>query len=88
VNFSLAGRYAGKQYVISDQANSSQQLSDYFTLDFTGRWDYSEQLRFKFGVNNLTDKKYSSRAVLASNDKIYYSPAPERNYSFSTTWEF
>ncbi len=71
--------YMGSSYVISDQANSMEKLDRYFTVDSKVSYQWKNIEAF-FGVNNLTNEKYSQYAVAGGSGPVFY-PSPERNWT-------
>lgn len=76
--FSADYNYIGSSYAISDQANAFDKVSAYNTINarFSYEW---KMLKAFLGVNNLSNEKYSSYAVI-SGAKRYFYPAPERSW--------
>jgi len=72
--------YVGSSYAISDQANQYEKLDSYYTID--SRLAYAwKNLEAFFGVNNITNEKYSQYAVIGGSPAgLNLYPAPERNW--------
>ncbi len=80
--------YVGSSYAISDQANQYEKLDSYYTLDsrITYQWKTLEAF---FGVNNITDEKYSQYGVIGGFPAgLYLYPAQERNWVAGLTMRF
>jgi iron complex outermembrane receptor protein len=78
--FTAQYNYVGSSYLISDQANQFEKLEDYYTLDarLTYAW---RRLKAYFGVNNITDRDYSTYGVVFGfPPSAFFYPAPERNW--------
>ena len=70
--------YVGSRYAISDWGNDDGELDSYYTLDL--KVSYKRKMLEAFvGVNNITDKEYSTYVVENWAGLNYY-PAPERNW--------
>ncbi len=78
--FSLNTRFniIGSSYLISDWQNQSDKLDGYYTLDAKISYTW-RGFKAYFGVNNLTDRKYSEYGVVSSGQSYFY-PSPERNF--------
>jgi len=70
--------YVGSSYAISDQANQYEKLDSYYTIDSKIAYKWKKLEAF-FGVNNITDEKYSQYAVAGWSGLVFY-PSPERNW--------
>ena len=80
--------YVGSSYVISDQANNFDKLKSYYTVDAKLAYKY-KMLKTFFGVNNLTNQKYSEYGVMDTFlTKRNFYPAPERNWVAGVQFEF
>ena len=78
--FSADYNYVSDSYAISDAANEFEKLDDYYTIDSRVSYQW-KMLKVFFGVNNITDKKYSEYAVIGGFPAaLNFYPAPERNY--------
>jgi iron complex outermembrane receptor protein len=78
--------YVGSSYAISDQANEFGKLDRYFTVDSKVSYKWKNLEAF-FGVNNLTNEKYSQYAVASSSGPVFY-PSPERNWTAGLKYRF
>lgn len=76
--FSADYNYIGSSYAISDQANAFDKVSEYDTINTRLSYEW-KMLKAFLGVNNLTNEKYSSYAVISGSERYFY-PAPERNW--------
>jgi len=70
--------YVGSSYAISDQANQHEKLESYYTIDSKIAYKWKNLEAF-FGVNNITDEKYSQYVVAGWSGLVFY-PSPERNW--------
>jgi iron complex outermembrane recepter protein len=77
--FSAQYNYVGSSYAISDQANNLEELARYYTIDSKVSYQWKNLEAF-FGVNNLTNEKYSQYAVASGSGPVFY-PSPERNWT-------
>jgi len=86
--FSTDCHYVGSSYAISDQANDFDEKDSYYTINTMLSYEW-EMLKLFFGINNLTNKKYSEYAVMDTFlTQRYFYPAPERNYFGGISLEF
>jgi len=78
----------GSQYMISDWANQVEKLPGYYTFDT--RLSYTwKGLNAFFGVNNITNHKYSELAVTnATGTRQLFYPSPERNFFGGVSYTF
>ncbi len=88
VILSATYHFIGSSYAISDQANQYEKVGEYYTLD--SRLSYKwKDLQVYFGVNNLTNRKYSQYAAIGGfpvGQQFY--PAPERNWVAGINWRY
>jgi len=86
--FSAGYNYVGSSYVISDQANNFDKLKSYYTVDAKLAYKY-KMLKAFFGVNNLTNQKYSEYAVMDTFlTKRNFYPPPDRNWVAGIQFDF
>jgi iron complex outermembrane receptor protein len=86
--FSTNMTLVGSQYMISDWANQVEKQPGYYTLNtrFSYTW---KGLNAFFGVNNITNHKYSELAVTnAAGTRQLFYPSPERNYFGGVSYIF
>jgi iron complex outermembrane receptor protein len=86
--FSADYNYTGSRYAISDQANDFGEIDDYYTIN--GKISYEwKSINAFFGVNNLTNQKYSEYEVMDTflTTRNFY-PAPERNWTAGLAIDF
>ena len=78
----------GSRYMISDWANQVEKQPGYYTLD--ARLSYTwKGLNAFFGVNNITNQKYSELAVTnATGTRQLFYPSPERNFFGGVSYTF
>ncbi|MGD8757351.1 MAG: TonB-dependent receptor, partial [Deltaproteobacteria bacterium] len=77
---SLDYNYVGSSYAISDQANASEKLDRYYTIDARLSYGWKGVKAFA-GVNNLTDQEYTEYAAIGGfPTTLKLFPAPERNW--------
>jgi iron complex outermembrane receptor protein len=78
----------GSQYMISDWANQVEKQPGYYTLNT--RLSYTwKGLNAFFGVNNITNHKYSELAVTnATGTRQLFYPSPERNFFGGVSYSF
>lgn len=93
LEFSLVGKYVGKQYLDNTQ-NASRMLNSYYTQDVKASYKLSNKL-FKetylmLGVNNLFNKKYQPNGYTFSyfyggttTTENYYFPMAGTNFMLS-----
>jgi iron complex outermembrane receptor protein len=80
--------YVGASYAISDQENQHEKLDSYYTIDSRIAYKWKNLEAF-FGVNNITDEKYSQYGVIGGFPSgLYLYPAPERNWVAGVSWRF
>jgi iron complex outermembrane receptor protein len=86
--FSAKATLVGSSYFISDFANSFGKQGKYYTLD--ARLSYNwKGLNAFFGVNNITNQKYSELAVTnATGTRQLFYPSPERNFLGGISYSF
>ena len=80
--------FMGSQYLISDWANQVEKQDRYYTLN--ARLSYTwKGLNAFFGVNNITNQKFSQVAVTnaAGTTQLFY-PSPERNFLGGISYTF
>ena len=76
----LGYRYTGESYLISDLSNAFEKLDDYYSIDTKISYDW-KHVRAFFGVNNITNQKYSEYAVIGRTPVVRtFYPSPERNW--------
>lgn len=86
--FSAKTTLVGSSYFISDFANSFGKQGKYYTID--ARLSYNwKGLNAFFGVNNITNQKYSEVAATnwGGTRQLFY-PSPERNFSGGVSYAF
>jgi iron complex outermembrane receptor protein len=80
-NFTLAGRYSGKQYSTLDNTDNTSEVfgafDTFLVFDTRVRYRFDEHLSAAFGVDNLNDRKY-----------FLYHPFPERTYVADVKYTF
>lgn len=78
----------GPQYMISDWANQVEKQDPYYTLN--ARLSYAwKGLNAFFGVNNITNQRYSELAVTnATGTTQLFYPSPERSYFGGVSYTF
>jgi iron complex outermembrane receptor protein len=85
--FSAKANLIGSSYFISDFANLFEKQGEHYTLDL--RLSYAwKGLNAFFGVNNITDQKYSEWAVTNATGKQVFYPSPERSYIGGVSYTF
>ena len=86
--FSAGYNYVGSSHVISDQANNFDKQKSYYTVDAKLAYKY-KMLKAFFGVNNLTNQKYSEYGVMDTFlTKRNFYPAPDRNWVAGIQFDF
>ena len=76
----LGYRYTGESYLISDLSNAFEKLDDYYSIDTKISYDW-KHVRVFFGVNNITNEKYSEYAVIGRTPVVRtFYPSAERNW--------
>lgn len=83
--FSASYNYVGSSYLISDQANTLKKLDDYSTVDCKLSYTIKGIEAF-FGINNLTNEKYSEYGVVGFGGTRNFYPAPDRNWFFGLNY--
>ena len=78
----------GSSYFISDFANSFGRQGKYYTIDARLAYNWKGLNAF-FGVNNITNQKYSELAVTnATGTSQLFYPSPERNFVGGISYTF
>jgi len=78
--------YVGPGYAISDQANQYEKLDSYHTIDSRIAYKWKSLEAF-FGINNITNEKYSQYAAAGWSGVVYY-PSPGRNWVAGINYRF
>jgi iron complex outermembrane receptor protein len=86
--FGVKATFVGSSYPISDFSNQVPKQDGFYTLD--AKLSYSwKGLNAFFGVNNITNQKYSEWVVTnATGSRILYYPSPERNFIGGISYTF
>ena len=80
--------FIGPSYFISDFANLFEKQGEYYTIDTRLSYNWKGLTAF-FGVNNITNQKYSQWAVTnATGTRQLFYPSPERNYIGGISYTF
>ena len=75
---SLTAHFIGKEFLISDQANTEPKLKRYSTVDWNARYGF-KNIELWVTLQNIFDTRYYSYGVTGGpGDDVYY-PAPGRN---------
>ncbi len=86
--FSLKANFVGASYPISDFSNQVPKVDGYYTLDARLSYNWKGLTAF-FGVNNITDQKYSEWVVTnATGSRILFYPSPGINYVGGISYTF
>jgi outer membrane receptor protein involved in Fe transport len=86
--FSAKATLVGSSYFISDFANSFGKQGKYYTIDTRLSYNWKGLNAF-FGVNNITNQKYSELAVTnATGTSQLFYPSPERNFIGGISYSF
>ncbi len=86
--FSLKANFVGTSYPISDFSNQVPKVDGYYTLDARLSYNWKGLTAF-FGVNNITDQKYSEWVVTnATGSRVLYYPSPGINYVGGISYSF
>lgn len=79
--FSADYNYTGSRFAISDQANGFGKVDEHYSINSKISYKWNSLNAF-FGVNNITNQKYSEYEVMDTflTTRNFY-PAPERNWT-------
>ncbi len=86
LKINLIGNYVGKQYFISDQANTLPKMDEYVTVDTNISREFKDLNAF-FTINNIFNERYSEYGVKSGSLRFYY-PSPERNFVAGISYKF
>jgi len=82
----IIGNYVGRQYFISDQANSLPKMDEYMTVDARMSHMFKDLTAF-VGIDNIFNERYSQYGVKSGSSRFFY-PSPERNFSAGVSYKF
>ncbi|WP_462325975.1 TonB-dependent receptor [Desulfoplanes sp.] len=85
---SVSAQYVGSKYDGGDETNDQyEKIDPYTVVDAKLSWDYSKNLNFYCGVNNIFDELYATTATSYPWASAYYV-MPERNFYAGLEWKF
>ncbi len=89
--FSILGKYVGKQYLDNNQMEDRSLISYYITdihVNYLIEIEKFGKFNLLLNVNNLLNKKYDSYGSISSSGKTKFFPQATRNFMFGLNYKF